>query len=293
MVVEDMDNMVVDELAASDADASYFQWSPVIAGAITATAFSFILVTFAVAIGLGVSSTSPSWRDASGALALLSGIYLILQAIISFGIGGYIAGRTYQPLRASAMDDVTRRDGLHGLAAWALAVLIGASLAALVGAWSASRASSTATMPNATSAEPLLSYELDKLFRSARRPANVDVSAERAEAGRILMTSSSHTGVSSDDKSYLAQQVAATTGLAQPDADRRVDRAIADSKTAIARSRRNTVIVAFSIAAATLLGAVASWVAACAGGKHRDGAPLPNWMEHANNAFERRKLVAR
>ena len=53
---------------------------------------SLILVTFAAAVGLGVSSTAPTWRDASAALWVLSGI-CILQALVSFGFGAYIAGR--------------------------------------------------------------------------------------------------------------------------------------------------------------------------------------------------------
>src|SRR3954468_25065689 len=95
-------------------DRSTIQWSSVIAGALAAGAMSFILIGFGVAIGLGVSSASPTWRDASAALALLSGIYLILQAIISFGFGGYIAGRTMRPEPALATieEDGERRDGL-------------------------------------------------------------------------------------------------------------------------------------------------------------------------------------
>ena len=104
-----------------DAEPRYLQWTPVIAGALAATALSLILVTFAAAVGLGVSSTSPTWRDASVALWLLSGLYLILQAIISFGFGAYIAGRMRRPLGASPSDQVETRDGLHGLAVWAVA----------------------------------------------------------------------------------------------------------------------------------------------------------------------------
>jgi hypothetical protein len=63
------------------------------------------------------------------------------------------------------------------------------------------------------------------------------MNSERAEAGRILMTSSTHNGVSGEDRTYLVQQVA-STGLSPGDAEKRVDQAIADSKTAIARSRR-------------------------------------------------------
>src|SRR5205085_4792274 len=75
--------------------SNYLTWTPAIAGALIATAFSTILLAFGIALGLGVASTAPSWRDASVALWLLSGIYLILVALISFGVGGYAAGRIH------------------------------------------------------------------------------------------------------------------------------------------------------------------------------------------------------
>lgn len=260
------------------------QWSSVFAGALAAGAMSFILVGFGVAVGLGVSSASPTWRDASAALALLSGFYLIIQAIISFGFGGYIAGRTTRPAPTLARieDDGERRDGLHGLTAWALAVLAGAALLALLGAAAIERSPLRSSAGSSSVAEPMLSYELDKLFRAPRRAPNIDLREARAEAGRILMTSSSHSGVSADDRAYLVQQVAGLTGLQAPDAERRVDALIADAKTAISRARRNSIIVAFSIAAATLIGAAVAWAAAVAGGRHRDGEPLPNWMASSN-----------
>jgi hypothetical protein len=85
--------------------------------------------------------------------------------------------------------------------------------------------------------------------------------------------------------------VAAATGLSPAEAERRVDSAIANSKAALARSRGSTVILAFSLATALLLGSVAAWAAACAGGRHRDGAPLPHWMVHAN-LLDRRRILA-
>lgn len=259
-------------------------WSSVFAGALAAGAMSFILISFGVAVGLGVSSASPTWRDASAALALLSGLYLIIQAIISFGFGGYIAGRTTRPAPALATieDDGERRDGLHGLTSWALAVLFGAALLAMLGAAAVDRSPTRSPANNMSAAEPLLSYELDKLFRAPRRPPNTDLREARAEAGRILMTSSSHSGVTTDDRAYLVQQVTALTGLAAPDSERRVDALIAESRTAINRARRNSIIVAFSVAAATLIGAAVAWAAAVAGGRHRDGEPLPNWMASSN-----------
>lgn len=255
------------------------QWSPIIAGALAASALSLILVSFATALGLGVASAAPTWRDASFALWLLSGIYLIFQALISFGCGGYFAGRVRSPY-LSTTEDIETRDGLHGVASWALAVLIGAVLAVLV-AWAASRPSATAQPPS--SSEPsVLSYELDHLFRAPRRPPNVDLTAERAEAARILMTASSHSGVAADERTHLVQQVAALTGLSGPDAEKRVDTTIANSKSAISRARAASIIIAFSAAAALLFGAVAAWAGAAAGGRHRDGAPISGWMAHSN-----------
>lgn len=262
------------------------QWTPIIVGALIATAVSSILLTFAATVGLGVSSAAPTWRDASVALWLLSGIYLILQALISFGCGGYVAGRTRAPIAVGDVEDVERRDGLHGVAAWALAVILGVLLAAFIGM--AANRPTTLTAPTPTTEPTVLSFEIDHLFRAARRPPNIDLAPARAEAGRILLTSSSHTGVSSDDRAYLVQLVTTTTGLTGPDAERRVDTVIADARTAISRTRASTIILAFSVATALLLGAAAGWAGAETGGRHRDGMPLPNWMSHSNRFGRRR-----
>jgi hypothetical protein len=225
------------------------------------------------------------------ALWLLSGIYLILQALISFGCGGYVAGRTRAPVAAGNVEDVERRDGLHGVAAWALAVVLGVLLAALIGM--AANRSTTLTVPASTTEPTVISYEIDHLFRATRRPPSVDQSPARAEAGRILLTSSSHSGVSSDDRAYLVQLVTTTTGLAGPDAERRVDTVIADARKAISRTRASTIILAFSVATALLLGAAAGWAGAETGGRHRDGMPLPNWMSHSNRFSRRRSTWQR
>jgi hypothetical protein len=284
-------------LTRNDNGWRLIEWSPIVLGALAATALSSVLLGFGATIGLGISSTAPTWRDASAALTILSGLYLILQAIISFGLGGYIAGRLRAAggtvARATVADTVVEQteqaDGVHGLGAWALAVVMGALLATFIGAATMSRTPSARSASQATAAEPLLSYELDRLFRAARRAPNVDLSAERAEAGRILLTTSSHSGVSSDDRTYLIQQVGALTGLSPADSERRVDNTLGSARAAIQRSRRSTIIVAFSIATAVLLGAVAAWAAASAGGRHRDGAPLPDWMARSDTFGRRRR----
>ncbi|WFU18680.1 hypothetical protein [Bradyrhizobium sp. CB3481] len=286
-----MSTIVEEELAYSSPAPipAYLAWTPAIAGALIATAFSAVLIAFGTAIGLGVASASPTWRDASVALWLLSGIYLILVALVSFGLGGYIAARIRMRTPSADSGDIEHRDGLHGLAAWAIAVVLTVLLSALIAGAAASRAPNEPSVPSARAAEPLLSYELDRLFRPARRNPNAETATERAEAGRILLTSSSHSGVAAEDRTYLVQLVTGIAGLAGPDAERRVDSVIASSKTAIARSRRSAIIAAFSIASSVLLGAVVAWFAAGEGGRHRDGAE-PEWLSNRSRAPRRQAV---
>lgn len=263
-------------------------WSSIIVGALTASAVSLILVTFGTAVGLGVSSTSPTWRDASFALWLLSGIYLVLTALVSFACGGYLAGRTRPPYEALTAEDVERRDGWHGIGSWALAILIGAIIAAQVGI--AANRSTALTTPATTTEPSVLSYEIDHLLRAPKRLPAAELTPMRAEAARILLTSSSHSGVSTDDRGYLIQLVNVATGLTGPDAERRVDSAISASRRAISNTRASTIILAFSLATSLLLGAIAAWSAAEVGGRHRDGMPLPAWMVHSSR-FNRRRVA--
>lgn len=283
------DDMIIESDASRPGTArpGLLNWSSVFFGAIVAAALSAILIAFGAAVGLGVTSTAPTWRDASVALWILSGLYLILQACVSFGIGGFLAGLTRAVVAADTPEQVEERDGLHGLAAWAVATILGISIAALVSGASILRSPSDAPAARTTAAEPLLSYELDKLFRMPRRPNNADLAAERAQAGRVLLTSSSHAGMSTEDRAYLIQLVTATTGVAVADAERRVDTAVVNAKTAIARAPRSSVILAFSVAAALLLGAVVSWTAACMGGRHRDGERQPLWLRSRGASIRR------
>jgi hypothetical protein len=254
----------------------YVEWGPVVAGAIAAAALALVLHAFAVAIGLSVSSTAPTWRDASFALVLLSGLYLVLAALGSYGLGGYLAG--LMRARLTSREGADLRDGLHGLLVWAFATLLTAVIG-LATAQSLTRlaapSGSQAGSSTSVGGENLIAYDLDRLFRAERR-ANTDLDYPRAEAARILLTTSSHRGMQPEDRAYLVRLTAAYTGLAQPDAERRVDEVTARAKENISRARRTAVILAFMTGAAAMLGAAASWFAACAGGRVRDGEVSPH-----------------
>jgi hypothetical protein len=256
---------------------SYIHWGPVIAGAVAAAAIAFVLHAFAAAIGLAVSSTAPTWRDASVALWLLSGLYLVLVAFLSYGAGGYLAGRVRSTWKTSE-DEIEFRDGVHGILVWALATILAGLLA-----FGAAQATTRLAAPSAGAAGPstsvagesIIAYDLDRLFRADRRPADVDMTYSRAEAARILLQASGHSGIPGEDRTYLIRLVASRTGLSPADAERRVDTAIASARTNIRRARRATVILAFMAGAAALLGAAVAWFAAGLGGQHRDQAISP------------------
>lgn len=100
MAIEHESTVAVAPAATPDAATNgvwSLDWTSIVAGALVAAAISAILVTFGTAVGLGVSSASPTWRDASIALWVLSGIFLILQSLVSFGCGGYLAARARSP----------------------------------------------------------------------------------------------------------------------------------------------------------------------------------------------------
>ena len=133
-------------------------------------------------------------------------------------------------------------------------------------------------LPRRPPGEPLIAYELDRLFRGDRRPVEGDITYSRAEAGRILLAATGRRGITPDDRAYLVRLIAARTGIAQPDAERRVDDAMAGATTAVQKARRSAVILGFATAVSLLAGAAAAWYASCVGGRHRDDvAPSLTW----------------
>ena len=269
-------------IAVEDDDVRYIQWSPAVAGALTAAALAFVLHAFAAAIGLATSSTAPTWRDASTALQLLSGLYLVFAAIISLGVGGYIAGRMRSGISIPA-DEIEFRDGTHGLLVWAMAMVLTVAMS-----WAAVQSVTRLAAPTASQAgsaqsvagENIIAFDLDRLFRADKRPQNVDLAYARSEAARILLSAAGHRGILPEDRSYLVRLTATSTGLAAPEAEKRVETVIAQVRDNIRKARRAGIILAFMAGAATLLGAAVAWFAACAGGRHRDDsttAPTMTW----------------
>ena len=247
---------------------SYIHWGPGIAGAIVATATSFVLMSFASSVGLMVVSPSPTWRDASVWLAILSGFWIVVVAVGSFALGGYLAGRVRSTWKASE-HEIEFRDGVHGLIAWAIGVMLGAALLALTATTFA--AGNAASPPRDTAGAPsFLAYELDRLFRPEAAGPEL-----RAEAGRIIMRALGRTELPTEDRAQLVRIASSVSGLAPPEAERRITQVLTDARAAASQTRKSAVILGFCLAAGLAAAAAAAWMAAGLGGKHRDGEFAP------------------
>jgi hypothetical protein len=251
---------------------SYVHWGPAMAGALVTAAVSVVLMSFASAIGLMVVSPSPTWRDTSVRLALLSGTWIIVATVSAFGIGGYLAGRVRSTWKTTD-DEIDFRDGVHGLLVWAIGVVIGVAML-WASAGTILTMSGASSSPRDAAGTAALAYELDRLFRSERRlePVAADV---RAEATRLLMKGVGRNEIPSDDRTHLNRIVAGATGVQLPDAERRVVQVLAEVRNATSQTRRSAVVLGFAAAAGLAAAAAAAWFAAGAGGRHRDSEFAP------------------
>jgi hypothetical protein len=252
---------------------SYIHWGPVFAGAVVAAAVWSVLMAFASTVGLMIVSPSPTWRDTSLWLAILSGFWIIIVTVGSYALGGYLAGRVRSTWRADP-DEVEFRDGAHGLLVWAVGVVLSVALLWATAA-TFTAANNAASPPREAAGAPgFLAYELDRLFRSERRlePVAADV---RAEASRLLTKGIGRQEMPSEDRTHLVRVVAGATGLPAADAERRVIQVLTEARNSTSQARRTAVILGFAAAAALAAAAAAAWFAAAAGGKHRDAEFAP------------------
>jgi len=268
-----------------EAAASAVSWAAILAGALTASAVSIILL--ALGSGLGFAAASP-WHDAGPSaktVAVMSIIWLLVTQWVSSGLGGYLTGRLRTKWVGTHTHEVFFRDTAHGLLSWAVATVITVGLVAsatssLVGTGvqaTASVASGAAQAAAPAVAAQASEYNIDTLFRRAQPDANGSAEDARAEATRIVANSVANGSLSAPDRTYLAQMIAARTGISEPDAQKRIDDAVAKAKAtadaakqAADDARKAASSFAIFTALSMLVGAFIACVAAALGGSQRD-----------------------
>jgi hypothetical protein len=264
-------------------------WAAIIAGAVVAVAASLTLL--ALGTGLGFAAVSP-WEDhgvSAATFTVTTAIWLIVTQWISAGLGGYLAGRLRARWIGTHSHEVFFRDTAHGVVTWAVATivaaaLVGASVFSLAGAGvhAASAAVSASAQGTASGAGALAaSYGTDKLFRPAASTDGApSLQDPRVEAGHIMANAISAGSVPDADRRYLADLIAAKTGVSQSEARARVDEWVSKGMEAETKARatadaaRKAASQASIYTALSLLvGAFIAGISAALGGKLRDEHP--------------------
>jgi hypothetical protein len=261
--------------AQEEAQASGVSWGAIAAGGIATSALSLLLL--ALGAGLGFSSVSP-WSN-SGVSAhtfnIGAGLYLIVMAMVASTIGGYLAGRLRTKWAGVHTHEVFFRDTAHGFLAWAFAAVLSAAFLASAASHLATglgqAAGTAAANQSLVDGVPVNNF-VDTLLRAdpaANRPP-VDPAA-RGEILRIFTLGLQDGELAASDRAYMAQVVAARTGLSQADAEKRVTDVIIQAKTALDNARSAAAHLSLWLTASLLIGAFCASLAATEGGQLRDG----------------------
>jgi hypothetical protein len=292
-----------EELASPESGASAVSWGAIIAGAVVASALSLALLMLGA--GIGLVSVSP-WSNNNVSVTtfgILAAAWFIAVQLFASGVGGYLAGRLRTRWVSVHTDEVYFRDTAHGLIVWGVGAIVTAWLltsgaasvvsgaahaggSALEAAGTAGGGSAAQAAVQAASSEgSSTAYFTDMLFRADHPDTSGDPAAARAEVGRILVTDALSGEMPAADKAYVAQLVAARTGLSQADADKRVsevveqaknakDRAVDTAKAAADAARKTGVYVALWAFISLLIGAFSASFMATVGGRVRDDLPM-------------------
>ena len=249
-------------------------WSAISAGAFATAALSLILL--ALGAGMGLSAISP-WSSAglsSTGVGMAAIIWLIVTQVIASAVGGYLVGRLRVKWVAVHTHEVFFRDTAHGFLVWAVGLVISAlffaALAAAMATGAARTAGGSSSEGAATAGD---SYFVDSLFRTDHPTTDQNALAVRAEASAILVHSIRESDLSSQDRTYLTQLVAARTGLTQADAEQRVNDTVAAARQAVDGARKAVAHMLYWLFVALLMGAFCASFAATIGGRERDRVP--------------------
>jgi len=190
-------------------------------------------------------------------------------------MGGYLAGRLRTKWASIHTDEVYFRDTAQGFLAWAVALVITAAFLASAAASMVGAAASSADgkVAGVQAEQPELGpngYFIDTLFRSDSTKPDANSAAVRSETGRIFANALRQGDVPVSDRSYLAQLVAARTGLSQPDADKRVSDVFARAQQTAETARKAVAHSLLWAFLALLIGAFCASFAATLGGRQRD-----------------------
>ena len=261
-------------------EAGAVSWGAVIAGAVGAAALSLVL--FVLGTGLGLAVVSP-WESEgiSGTTAGVSTIvWVTVVQLLASVLGGYLAGRLRTRWLTVHTNEVFFRDTAHGFLAWAVATLLMATLlSSAVASVVSTGLKAGGEVAKTAAPESPVGYFVDSLLRGASAPERIP------EVTRIFANSLESGELAQSDREYLAQLVAAKTGLAAVEAEQRVndtfarleqnlEQAKAAAKKVADDARKASAGLALWLVVSLLVGPFVASLAATFGGRLRDSSVL-------------------
>jgi len=233
------------------------------------TAATLILLPLGSALGFALASP---WHTAMPlkTFSVANGIWIVVVQWLSAALGGYITGRLRAKWVGAHTHEVFFRDTVHGFLAWALSALVAtvllASMATHLAAGAAAGSNEQQGVRNGSINQSIYA---DRLFRSDRGPTTIS-EQDRVEATHLLIEAENGGDMSEADRVYLAHLVSDRTGLAEADAQTRVDNVIMQDKVAADKARKVAAAVSLFMSLAMLIGAFVASVGGALGGRDRD-----------------------
>jgi len=260
----------------AEPDPHAISWRAIVAGGLAAAALTLALVAFGSAVGF--SSISP-WSNSgvsTGTFHVASGIYLVVVAMLSSTVGGYMAGRLRTRWRGLRSYEVQFRDTAHGFLAWAFATVMGAAILGTAATYLAGGVAQGAASRNDPSGvSSPTAYYVDMMFRPASNARAAGGAAEGFAAAREAQVVFTHDIATKGDwpaadRTYLAQLVAARTGLPVAEAEKRVTDTINAAKADADKTRKAVASLSIWLTISMFVGAFVASLAAIEGGQLRD-----------------------
>jgi hypothetical protein len=235
----------------SDEVANRFNWGAVIAGAAVATATAFFLTVLGAGFGLTLMP-----RNGSTTFFTLGAIYVLAAQAFGFAAGGHVTGRLIgQAVETKKEEEI--RAGAHGLVVWAITVVAGLTLLAIVAAGGGPRLHGGDT---ARSESSISAYWADILLHPMGPHAAArgeDLAQDKLEAARIL-AADVHPGnaVHADNRDDLLRLTAMDAGGSYQQTVDRVDFVTGQMRQELDMARKGAGFAALWTAFALLFGAV-------------------------------------
>ncbi|OLP58674.1 hypothetical protein BJF93_17745 [Xaviernesmea oryzae] len=282
--------------STAESSTSAVSWGAIFAGAVTGAAVTLVLTLAGSGLGLTMISPFPNESASASTFAISAAVGLIIIQLLASAFGGYVAGRLRTKWSGLHNDEVFFRDTAHGILSWAIATLVAAgflgsvisstvgtgvqAVSSAAGAVTSTAATAaTATAASSDRTDEAANYLVDRLMRPAN-PADPAQNANQdatAQVSRILWNGATTGSIPEGDRTYLAQLIAARTGLSEADANRRIDEVLKSAEDAKNKAqqaaetaRKSSAMAALFGTISLLISAIAAGVAAVIGGRQRD-----------------------